>query len=100
MEDYFKSYQPDVVFLNQGTNSDSGLSTEVADEQIFQKVCTNTVTNKSFMHDVLVESRVIKNSEEIAIMRWASKITCEAHCHVMRNVKPGQRESQLATFFR
>jgi Xaa-Pro dipeptidase len=41
------------------------------------------------MHNILAESRVIKNDEEIEIMRWASKITCEAHCNVMRNVKPG-----------
>lgn len=52
------------------------------------------------MHNILSESRVIKNDEEIKIMRWASKITCEAHCNVMRNVKPGQRESQLESFFK
>jgi len=51
------------------------------------------------MHDILAESRVLKNDEELEVMRWASQITCEAHCNVMRNVKPGQRESQLESFF-
>ena len=45
------------------------------------------------MHNILAESRVIKNDEEIQIMRWASQITCEAHCNVMKNCKPGMRES-------
>ena len=45
------------------------------------------------MHDILAESRVLKNDEELEVMRWASQITCESHCNVMRNVKPGQRES-------
>ena len=45
------------------------------------------------MHDILAERRVFKNDEELEIMRGVSQITCEAHCNVMRNVKPGQRES-------
>jgi len=51
------------------------------------------------MHNVLAASRVIKNDEEMEIMRWASKITCEAHCAVMKNCKPGMRESQLCAHF-
>jgi Xaa-Pro aminopeptidase len=51
------------------------------------------------MHDILAESRVYKNDEEVEALRWACKITSEAHCNVMRNVKPGQRECQLESFF-
>lgn len=51
------------------------------------------------MHDILVESRVFKNDEEVEILRYAAQITCEAHVNVLRNVKPGQRESQLESFF-
>jgi len=81
------------VFLNQGVNSDSGLSTLVPDANLYLKVCPEAKTDKAFMHNILAESRVIKNDEEIEIMRWAGRITCEAHCNVMRNAKPGQRES-------
>jgi Xaa-Pro dipeptidase len=52
------------------------------------------------MHNITSESRVFKNDDEMEIMRWASKITCEAHCNVMRNVKAGQRECQLESFFK
>jgi len=88
-----------MVFLNKGVNSDSGLKTMIAEEEKYKSVCPNAKTNTEFMHDILAESRTIKNDEEIVIMTWASKITCEAHCSVMRNVKPGQRESQLESFF-
>jgi Xaa-Pro dipeptidase len=54
----------------------------------------------STLHDILCESRVIKNDEEIKIMRWASIITCEAHVDVMRKVKPGMRESQMESIFK
>lgn len=52
------------------------------------------------MHDILAESRVIKNEEEILALKWASQITTESHINVMRNVKAGMRESQLESFFK
>ena len=66
---------------------------------MYKEVCASAATDTTFMHDILAESRVIKNDEEMEIMRWASQITCEAHCNVMRNVKAGMRESQLQSFF-
>lgn len=98
MEAFFAEQQPDYIFLNKGVNSDSGLTTDIPDKKYYA-ACPTAKVDESFMHDVLCESRVIKNDEEIEIMRWASKITCEAHCNVMRNCKPGMRESQLESFF-
>jgi len=51
------------------------------------------------MHDILSESRVIKNDEEIEAMKWASQITAEAHAYALQHVKPGQREIQVESFF-
>lgn len=97
LEQFLKDHQAETIFVNKGVNSDSGLTTCVPEEK-YTSLAKN-VDNK-FMHNVLSESRVVKNDEEIEIMRWASKITCEAHVNVMRNVKPGQRESQLESFFK
>lgn len=72
----------------------------VPDEKHFKGVCANAVTDKTTMHNILCESRILKNDEEIKVMKWASLITCEAHCNVLKNVKPGQRESQLESFFK
>ena len=35
------------------------------------------------MHDILAESRTVKNDEEVLAMRWASQIACESHVNVM-----------------
>ena len=96
LDQFLKDHSPETIFVNKGVNSDSGLTTCVPDA----KYLTGAKVDDKFMHNILSESRVIKNDEEIEIMRWASKITCEAHCNVMRNVKPGQRESQLESFFK
>jgi len=61
----------------------------VPDPKYYKTACPEAKVDEKFMHNILVESRVIKNDEEIEIMRWASKITCEAHAHMMRNCKPG-----------
>jgi len=100
IEQYFKDRKPTKVYLNLGKNSDSGLTTGVPSEDMFKNACPDAAVDTTYMHDVLSEARTIKHDEEIEIMRWASRITCEAHCNVMRNVKPGQRESQLESFFR
>jgi len=89
MEDFLKTHDPIVVYVNSGVNSDSGLKTDCPEDTICRKAVPNAVVNNTHMHNILSESRVIKSEEEREIMRWASKITCEAHVNVMRNVKPG-----------
>lgn len=98
MENFFMNHKADTVFVNSGVNSDSGLQTMVAEAKFYEK--SGAKTEDQTMHNIVSESRVYKNDEEMEIMRWASKITCEAHCNVMRNVKPGQRECQLESFFK
>ena len=87
MEEFFNNLKPETVFVNLGVNSDSGLTTMIAEEKWYQ--ASGAKTDTKILHNIVSESRVYKNDEEMEIMRWASKITCEAHCNVMRNVKPG-----------
>jgi len=83
------------VYVNQGVNSDSGLTTQIPEAQYL----TGLKVDNEVMHDILSEARVIKNDDEILAMRWASQITAEAHVNVLKNVKPAMRESQIESFF-
>lgn len=83
------------VYVNQGVNSDSKLQTQIPEQNYLADLTVNYET----MHDILAESRTVKNDEEIVAMRWASHIACESHVSVMQNAKPGMRESQLESFF-
>lgn len=85
-----------IVFVNAGVNSDSGLTTQIPEF----KFLDGLNVDKVHMHDILAESRVIKNDEEILALKWASQITTECHVNVMRNIKAGMRESQLESFFK
>ena len=84
------------VFVNLGVNSDSGLTTDIPEH----KYLDGLKVDKDYMHDILAESRVIKNEEEILALKWASQITTESHVNVMKHTKPGMRESQLESLFK
>ena len=56
------------VFVNDGINSDSKLRTDVPEH----KYTDGLTIDNTRMHDILSESRVVKNDEEILAMRWAS----------------------------
>ena len=83
------------VYVNRGINSDSKLQTQVPDD----KYLTNLTVDYDILHDVISESRTIKNDDEILALRWAAQIAAESHVSVMQNCKPGMRESQLESFF-
>ena len=76
------------VYVNQGVNSDSRLVTQIPESKYLEGLKVDL----EVMHDILAESRCVKNDEEIIAMRWASQITAESHVNVLKNVKPGMRE--------
>ena len=67
------------VYVNQGINSDSKLQTQAPDQIYLAELRVNYDT----MHDILAESRTVKNDDEVLAMRWASQIACESHVNVM-----------------
>jgi Xaa-Pro aminopeptidase len=83
------------MYLNDGVNSDSELKTMLPDE----KYTTGKAIDRETLYEVMAESRVIKNNEEILALRWASQITAEAHVRVFNTAREGMRESQVDSHF-
>lgn len=83
------------VYVNRGVNSDSKLTTQIPEQNYLEGLNVNM----EVLHDIISESRTIKNDDEILAMRWAAQIAAESHVSVMQNCKPGMRESQLESFF-
>jgi len=94
LEDYLNEHDGK-LYVNLGTNTDSNLKTCIPEEKYLE----GREVDRETMHDILCESRVIKNDLEIQAMRWASQMTSEAHCYVLKNIKPGMKESQVESFF-
>jgi len=67
MEECLKSFNGK-LYINSGVNSDSSLKTCIPDKSYLEHHTVDSTT----MHDILAQSRVIKNDEEVLAMRWAS----------------------------
>ena len=61
-------------------------------EEKYWKGFEKVIDRSNIMFDILGESRAIKNDEEISVINYATKITCEAHILVMREIKINMRE--------
>jgi Xaa-Pro dipeptidase len=88
ISEWLASQKPDVLYVNQGTNSDSGLTSYIPED----KHITGYNVDRETIYEILAESRVIKTEEEIDVMRWATKITVEGHVEVLRAIKSGMKE--------
>ena len=67
--------------FNQGTNSDSGKENDLAS---FEGINEFDVDSSSLLHNSLAECRVTKTDMEVELMRYANRITSEAHVKLMQ----------------
>lgn len=78
-----------------GINTDSGSKTK---EAAFDGIGDFQVNN-SILHPVMAELRVHKTDIELEVIRYANRISSEAHKAVMSSIKPGMYEYQLESVF-
>ncbi|KAI3389056.1 hypothetical protein SNEBB_009618 [Seison nebaliae] len=87
-----------LYFLN-GRNVDSGLKTPLKIDEKYLKGLPNVEIDEKILHGVMVECRLIKSDEELRILRYTNKISSEAHCHVMKNIRVGRYEYEMESEF-
>jgi Xaa-Pro dipeptidase len=90
-----KQKSPSVILTLYGLNADSGSHTK---EATFDGIREFTV-NRTILHPVITECRVFKTDLELDVLRYANKISSEAHKKVMKAVKPGMYEYQAESVF-
>jgi Xaa-Pro dipeptidase len=68
------------------------------------RVATSAAVEARFdvgaLYPVVSECRAIKSREEIALMRYVTDVTSDAHLAVMARAAPGMKEYQLESLFR
>lgn len=95
IKSHLKSLAPDVLLTLRGINSDSG---KVSREAIFDGVSEFTV-DQQVLFPAIAECRVFKTDLELEVLRFASKISTEAHIEVMKKIRSGMKEYQLESIF-
>eukprot|EP00831_Metopus_contortus_P074334 TRINITY_DN678_c0_g1_i1.p1 TRINITY_DN678_c0_g1~~TRINITY_DN678_c0_g1_i1.p1 ORF type:complete len:374 (+),score=63.92 TRINITY_DN678_c0_g1_i1:77-1198(+) len=79
------------IYINVGVNTDSGITTLHPDFEWMKKFDVD----KDTMHEIIADCRVIKNDEEVKVMRASAIAAVETHLEIMKAIKPGMRESFL-----
>jgi len=87
--------KPKTLLTLRGRNTDSGKYTK---EAAFDGISNFTVNNE-ILFPVMSECRVFKTEYELDVIRYANKISSEAHKEVMKHIRPGMTEYQLESLF-
>lgn len=95
MVDVLRSKNVQVLLTLRGRNSDSG---KMSKEATFSGI-ENFKVDHSILYEVISECRVFKTPFELEVLRYANRISSEAHKEVMRRIRPGMKEYQLETIF-
>ncbi|XP_068696411.1 xaa-Pro dipeptidase-like isoform X1 [Montipora foliosa] len=90
-----KKKSPSVLLTLRGVNTDSGHYTR---EAAFDGISKFNVDNK-ILHPEIAECRVFKTPQELEVMRYANRVSSEAHKEVMRRIRPGMTEFELESLF-
>lgn len=95
IEDVLRKKKPSFLLTLYGLNSDSG---NYSKEATFDGI-ENFKINNQILHPQISECRVFKSNLELEVIKYANKMSSEAHKEVMQNVKPGLYEFQLESIF-
>ncbi|XP_059152163.1 xaa-Pro dipeptidase-like [Physella acuta] len=95
ISDVLKKKEPSRLLTLHGLNTDSG---KYSKEAVFEGIAEFTVNNE-ILHPEITECRVFKTDLELQALRYANKISSEAHIQVMKNVRPGMYEYQAESIF-
>lgn len=87
------------VYLLSGRNTDSGHSLPLPQLsfELTQKVAS--VVSDRTLYDIVVESRVHKDEEEVKLMAYSNKIASQAHLEMLKHCQPDLFESNIEAVF-
>jgi Xaa-Pro dipeptidase len=92
-----QSLQVSKVYLNQGTNSDSGKTP--LNSYFWHPCLAEYETDQTSLFPLLSDCRAVKIPEEVEIMRISCRVASEGHVKMMQACKPGMFEYNLAGIF-
>lgn len=89
------SLSPNSLLVLDGVNTDSGLTHAGATFEGIQ----NFTVDKTVLFPIMANLRVIKTDMEIAVMKYVTEVSSEAHRKVMKMARPGKTEFQCESEF-
>ncbi|XP_055377226.1 xaa-Pro dipeptidase-like [Condylostylus longicornis] len=95
MEKFFHSMNTSLILTLFGTNSDSGLQSEPASFPGIEKFKVNS----EMLYPIIAECRVLKSPDELEVLRYVAKVSCDAHKRIMKMIRAGMMEYEAESEF-
>lgn len=95
MANVLETAKAQVILTLKGLNTDSNSWTQ---EAVFEGM-SKFKLDSQILHPVIVECRVIKTELELQVLRYANKVSSDAHIAVMKAIRPGMKEYQCEAVF-
>eukprot|EP00284_Hemiselmis_tepida_P008820 CAMPEP_0174918464 /NCGR_PEP_ID=MMETSP1355-20121228/3087_1 /TAXON_ID=464990 /ORGANISM="Hemiselmis tepida, Strain CCMP443" /LENGTH=516 /DNA_ID=CAMNT_0016163641 /DNA_START=48 /DNA_END=1595 /DNA_ORIENTATION=- len=92
---FVAEFAPETLFLYEGVNTDSRAKGTPATFEGIEAYAAD----REVLHEAVYEARVIKSELELEVMRFANKVSSDAHIAVMRQVRAGMMEYQMESIF-
>lgn len=101
MNQWLLNRNPHAIYKLEGTNDTSGLPVPsvVFDFKEEYSRLQELVKSEPLIYMVLKECRKEKTDEELELMRFICKTTCDAHKAMMKSIKPNQYERDIENVF-
>jgi Xaa-Pro dipeptidase len=87
-----------VLYLNYGKRKNSQLCSSTPKED-FKDLLSNFNVDETTIYEYSCETRIIKTSQEIEIMKDSVELTTLAHQTIMKSITPGISEAQISNLF-
>lgn len=97
MKAWLMSYTSTKIYLLEGINSDSGLSSKPA--RLPDATEFAPYIDTAILHHALSTVRVLKSPVELTLLQYSAFVASNAHVQVMRTAKPGMMEYEMEALF-
>ena len=101
MPSEISNLKPNKLYVLNGINSDSKLSILTADYIFvspFEEL-NDLIDHNSLIYEILADTRTRKTNEEIDLLKYLTKVTCDGHKEIMKKINENMIERDVENIF-
>ena len=101
MPSEIKILKPNKLYVLNGINSDSKLKILTADYNFVfpYDELNDLIDHNTLIYEILADTRTRKTNEEIELLKYLTKVTCDAHKETMKKIKENMYERDVENIF-
>ena len=93
--------QPNKLYVLNGINTDSKLKILTADYNFVPPydILNDLIDHNTLIYEILADTRTRKSNEEIELLKYLTKVTCDGHIEIMKKINENMIERDVENIF-